>query len=145
MVTECFLTCSWRFLISKKLEQLEIILEKKIPLGFRNMQEKLDFFSQTWHWQRYCSIIKGARDTFTTFKVTCCTYYISQSHKLFSQKATTATQWCMFLRISSLITIKCGGIFYESSVFARSYFPLCSFGTQMSKKIVRASSVDFPI
>jgi hypothetical protein len=32
--------CSWRFLISNKLEQLEIILEKL--LGFRNMQEKLE-------------------------------------------------------------------------------------------------------
>jgi hypothetical protein len=30
-----FLTCSWRFLRSNKLEQLEL-------LGFRNMQEKLD-------------------------------------------------------------------------------------------------------
>ena len=34
-----FLTCSWRFLISDKLEQLEFKLEK--ILGFRNMQEKL--------------------------------------------------------------------------------------------------------
>ena len=31
-----FLTCSWRFLISDKLEQLEL------KLGFRNMQEKLE-------------------------------------------------------------------------------------------------------
>ena len=29
-----FLACSWRFLISNKLEELE--------LGFRNMQEKLE-------------------------------------------------------------------------------------------------------
>ena len=35
-----FLTCSWRFLISNKLEQLEFKLEK--ILGFRNMQEKLE-------------------------------------------------------------------------------------------------------
>ena len=35
-----FLTCSWRFLISHKLEQLQFKLEKK--LGFRNMQEKLE-------------------------------------------------------------------------------------------------------
>ena len=33
-----FLTCSWRFLISNKLEQLEFKLEQII--GFRNMQEK---------------------------------------------------------------------------------------------------------
>jgi hypothetical protein len=36
-----FLICSWRFLISNKLEQLEFKLEKTI-LGFRNMQEKLE-------------------------------------------------------------------------------------------------------
>ena len=36
-----FLTCSWRFLRSNKLEQLEIKLKKKI-LGFRNMQEELE-------------------------------------------------------------------------------------------------------
>ena len=35
-----FLTCSWRFLRSNKLEQLEFKLEK--ILGFRNMQEKLE-------------------------------------------------------------------------------------------------------
>ena len=35
-----FLTCSWRFLTSHKLEQLEFKLEK--ILGFRNMQEKLE-------------------------------------------------------------------------------------------------------
>ena len=33
-----FFTCSWRFLISYKLEQLEF--EWKKLLGFRNMQEK---------------------------------------------------------------------------------------------------------
>ena len=36
-----FLTCSWKFLISNKLEQLEFKLEKK-NIGFRNMQEKLE-------------------------------------------------------------------------------------------------------
>ena len=36
-----FLTFSWRFLRSTKLEQLKFKLEKKI-LGFRNMQEKLE-------------------------------------------------------------------------------------------------------
>ena len=41
LVTECFLTCFRRFLISNKLEELEFKLEKKI-LGFRNMQEKLE-------------------------------------------------------------------------------------------------------
>ena len=41
LVTECFfLTCSWRFLISNKLEQLEFKLEK--ILGFRNMQGNLE-------------------------------------------------------------------------------------------------------
>ena len=35
-----FLTCSWRFLRSNKLEQLEFKLEKL--LGFRNMQENLE-------------------------------------------------------------------------------------------------------
>jgi hypothetical protein len=35
-----FLTCSWRFLISNKLEQLEFKLKK--ILGFKNMQEKLE-------------------------------------------------------------------------------------------------------
>ena len=41
LVTECFFNfCSWRFLISNKLEQLEFKLEKL--LGFRNMQEKLE-------------------------------------------------------------------------------------------------------
>ena len=40
LVTECFLTCSWRFLIPNKLEQLELKLEN--ILGFRNMQEKLE-------------------------------------------------------------------------------------------------------
>ena len=34
-----FLTCSWRFLISNKLEQLEFNYWKKL-LGFRNMQEE---------------------------------------------------------------------------------------------------------
>ena len=38
LVTECFLTCSCRFLISNKLEQLLFKKEKKI-LGFRNMQK----------------------------------------------------------------------------------------------------------
>ena len=32
LVTECFLTCSWRFLISDKLEQLEFKLEKNIGI-----------------------------------------------------------------------------------------------------------------
>ena len=40
LVTDCFLTCSWRFLISNKLQQLEFKLENL--LGFRNMQEKLE-------------------------------------------------------------------------------------------------------
>ena len=40
MVTECFLTCSWRFLISNRLEQLEFKLERL--LGFRNLQEILE-------------------------------------------------------------------------------------------------------
>ena len=35
-----FLTYSWRFLISNKLEQLKFKLEK--ILGFTNMQEKLE-------------------------------------------------------------------------------------------------------
>ena len=35
-----FLTCSWKFLISNKLEQLKFKLEKW--LGFWNMQEKLE-------------------------------------------------------------------------------------------------------
>jgi hypothetical protein len=35
-----FLTCSCRFLISNKLEQLKFKLEK--ILGFRNMQDKLE-------------------------------------------------------------------------------------------------------
>ena len=43
LVTECFLICSWRFLISNKLEQL-ISNWKKI-LGFRNMQEKLEKYT----------------------------------------------------------------------------------------------------
>ena len=30
LVTECFLTCSWKFLISNNLEQLEFKLEKNI-------------------------------------------------------------------------------------------------------------------
>ena len=32
LVTECFLTCSWRFLISNKLEQLKLKLEKIIGI-----------------------------------------------------------------------------------------------------------------
>ena len=39
-----FLTCSLRFLISNKLEQLNSNLKKL--LGFREMQEKLSFFNQ---------------------------------------------------------------------------------------------------
>ena len=39
LVTEVFLTFSWRCQISNKLEQLEFKLEKNI--GIRNMQEKL--------------------------------------------------------------------------------------------------------
>jgi len=35
-----FLSCYWRFLISYKLEQLKLKLEKNI--GFRNMQQKLE-------------------------------------------------------------------------------------------------------
>ena len=34
-----FLTCSWRFLRSNKLEHLQFKKEKKM-LGFKNMQEK---------------------------------------------------------------------------------------------------------
>ena len=41
LVTECFLTCSWRFLRSTKLEQVEFKLEKNI-FGFRNMEEMLE-------------------------------------------------------------------------------------------------------
>ena len=41
-----FLTCSWKFLISNKLEQLESKLEKNIE--FRNMQEKLENFLSSW-------------------------------------------------------------------------------------------------
>ena len=40
LVKECFLICSWRFLIPNKLVKLEFKLEK--VLGFRNMQEKLE-------------------------------------------------------------------------------------------------------
>ena len=40
LVTECFLTCSWRFLMSNRLEQSYFKLKK--ILGFRNMQEKLE-------------------------------------------------------------------------------------------------------
>ena len=36
---DAFLTCSWRFFRSNKLEQLEFKLKKL--LGFRNMQEKV--------------------------------------------------------------------------------------------------------
>ena len=32
LVTECFLTCSWRLLISNKLEQLKSKLEKNIGI-----------------------------------------------------------------------------------------------------------------
>ena len=32
LVTECFLTCSWRFLRSKKIGQLEFKLEKNIEI-----------------------------------------------------------------------------------------------------------------
>ena len=32
LVTECFLTCFWRFLVSNKLEQLEFKLEKTIGI-----------------------------------------------------------------------------------------------------------------
>ena len=32
LVTKCFLTCSWRFLISTKLEQLDFKLEKNIGI-----------------------------------------------------------------------------------------------------------------
>jgi hypothetical protein len=43
LVTECFLTCSWRYLISKKLDLLEFKLEKiMFVLGFRKIQEKLE-------------------------------------------------------------------------------------------------------
>ena len=38
-----FLTCSWRFLRSDKLEQLQFKFEKL--LEFRNMQEKLENIS----------------------------------------------------------------------------------------------------
>ena len=40
-VTECFLTCSWRFLIQNKLEQLELKLEKIIGIQryVRKMQK----------------------------------------------------------------------------------------------------------
>ena len=36
-----FLTCSWRFLIPKELEQLGFILKKNV-LEYRNMQEKIE-------------------------------------------------------------------------------------------------------
>ena len=36
-----FLTCSWRFLISNKLEQIQIQIGKNY-WDFRNMQEKLE-------------------------------------------------------------------------------------------------------
>ena len=36
-----FLTCSWKFRVPNKLEQIELKSEKKI-LGFRNIQEKLE-------------------------------------------------------------------------------------------------------
>ena len=54
LVTECFLTCSWRFLIAKKLEQLEFKLEKII-----GMQEKLEndfykiIFVSSKHWKKF--------------------------------------------------------------------------------------------
>ena len=40
LVTEFFLTCALRFLISNKSGELEFKLEKL--LGFRNLQEKLE-------------------------------------------------------------------------------------------------------
>ena len=52
-----FSTCSWRFLISKKLDRLELKLEQlefkfEKKLGFRNVQGKLENFvaSQTNIW-----------------------------------------------------------------------------------------------
>ena len=41
LMTECFLTPSWRFLISNEFEKIRIQIRKKI-LGFTNMQEKLE-------------------------------------------------------------------------------------------------------
>ena len=41
-VRTILLTCSWRFLMSNKLEQLEFRKFGKKILGFRNMQEKLE-------------------------------------------------------------------------------------------------------
>ena len=40
LVTECFFTCSWRFLRSQKIEQYSSNWKKW--LGFRNLQEKLE-------------------------------------------------------------------------------------------------------
>ena len=53
---------------------------------------------------------------------------------MFSEKATTATQQCMFLRIFSLITIKSGGIVNEFSLYSRTF--LKSF----KKFVLRGSS-----
>ena len=41
LVTECFFNLAWRFLISKKIRKITILIGKKI-LGFRNMEEKLE-------------------------------------------------------------------------------------------------------
>ena len=57
--TECFLTCSWRFLISNKLEQFKFKLEKIIGIKkhagkFRKRNFFLDIFvndcPKTSHW-----------------------------------------------------------------------------------------------
>ena len=65
-----FLTCSWRFLISKNLEQLLRNSNWKKILGFRNMQEKLGK-NISWNSSRtglagsYINYLKAMRSLWT--------------------------------------------------------------------------------
>ena len=50
LVTECFFTSSWRFLISNKLEQLEIKLEKNIGIKIHAGKVRKTSFQMTATW-----------------------------------------------------------------------------------------------
>ena len=51
------MTCSWRFLISNKLEHLEF--KRNFFSGFRNMQEKLEKTVKRWGFRRLNKMVRN--------------------------------------------------------------------------------------
>ena len=111
LVTECFLTSSWRFLISNKLEQLQFKLEKIIGIKKHAGKVKkasacctLQYFTQHSHITRKMSTFFGCRSWLHPLCAVCLHY--DQIFKKTSKNCFFKAQKGPFF--DSMITIKVG-------------------------------------